>query len=895
MELLGRRLCCASVVVATALCATTSASTLYEDYSAGIAKARDVQSLGEGAFGDTIDPYTGRVDFYVEDLSIPGNGGLDISIGRSIEAHDTGFRPSIVNFASVTLSIPRLEGVFATKSGGWVAQSDSDYRKPNVNRCSAITKAPPEVDGSRQNTSFESNEYWHGNHLVIPGRTNQLMLEAGPLVPGYEWSTVQNWAFSCLAQTSNGVPGEGFLAFSPDGVKYYFDRVIQHQTVERIEKPDSTLTNMTNLDRTEWYIYPSKVEDRFGNTLTYAYNGDRIAEIMSSDGRRVSFVYLPDGSLSSIISGSRTWHYSDGLRRVIYPDGSVWNMSLSGAFAKDPYAFKLYSCAKAPSSLITGQATITIDLPSGARGVFNFAPNRRGVSYVPSNCASGSDPGPGIVKVIDDIALTTKTITGPGLTPATWTYSAGPANDSFSSACSSGCVDTRSTQLSRPDGSSERNTFSNRHGATGGDLLLHEIYSASGELFSKTAYTYEHAQFANSDTGWAPLMAGDRFSAQRRAVRTRVVTRDGATFSWQALSLDGYARPLSVSRFSSSGRTITEDSNYHDNFAKWVVGQTRSVTCVAPAACRTEAAPNGTVVSQIDFDPATAMPLRRYAFGKLQDAMTYNADGTLATVTDGNNKTTTFSAWKRGVPQKIQYPATPESPGGAIKSAVVSDDGTIASVTDETHSRTCYGYDAMGRLASITNPSELQADVCDTSAWAATTIAMVPLNGAEYGIPAGHWRQTTSTGNARRIMYFDALWRPLVNESYDAADPSGTRSITVNRYDAGGRLAFQSYPRVGLAGYADAMSGTNTYFDALDRVTQVDQDSELGTLTTLTKYLAGFQTRVINPRLMSTTTTYMAYDEPTMTLPLTIVEPEGVVTEIVRDVFGKPLAINRLE
>ena len=33
---------------------------------------------------------------------------------------------------------------------------------------------------------------------------------------------------------------------------------------------------------------------------------------------------------------------------------------------------------------------------------------------------------------------------------------------------------------------------------------------------------------------------------------------------------------------------------------------------------------------------------------------------------------------------------------------------------------------------------------------------------AEYGIPAGHWRQTVSTGNARKISYYDARWQPLI-------------------------------------------------------------------------------------------------------------------------------------
>ena len=61
----------------------------------------------------------------------------------------------------------------------------------------------------------------------------------------------------------------------------------------------------------------------------------------------------------------------------------------------------------------------------------------------------------------------------------------------------------------------------------------------------------------------------------------------------------------------------------------------------------------------------------------------------------------------------------------------------------------------MGRLASIAYPSG------DSTVWNTTTQVFQPVNVAEYGIPAGHWRQTVSTGNARKLTYYDALWRPL--------------------------------------------------------------------------------------------------------------------------------------
>src|SRR5690606_5418874 len=124
----------------------------------------------------------------------------------------------------------------------------------------------------------------------------------------------------------------------------------------------------------------------------------------------------------------------------------------------------------------------------------------------------------------------------------------------------------------------------------------------------------------------------------------------------------------------------------------------------------------------------------------------------------------------------------------------------------------------------------------------------------------------------------------------------GTRSLVVKRYDAAGRLAFQSYPVRSLGSHTDAtLKGVRTYYDALDRVTEVQQDSELGVLATTTEYLGGFKTRVKTPRQqgtsVSTTTAFMAWDKPTMDYPAAISAPEGVHIDIARDVFGKPLSI----
>lgn len=340
----------------------------------------------------------------------------------------------------------------------------------------------------------------------------------------------------------------------------------------------------------------------------------------------------------------------------------------------------------------------------------------------------------------------------------------------------------------------------------------------------------------------------------------------------------GLAFPAQAQTYSR-----TETTTYYDNMTKWVLGQTASVTCSASVPVAANC--NGSAVSESTFDPTYAMPLTLKSYGKLQQTLAYDTTsavstgqlGTLRTVMDGNNNVTTFTNWKRGIPQTRTYA------DAYAKSAAVNDVGWITSITDENGFVTRYGYDAMGRLASIAYPTG------DSTAWNTTTQAFVAVASTEYGIAAGHWRQTVSTGNGTKVNYYDALWRPLVVQEYDAGNVAGTQKFQRFGYDYAGRNTFTSYP-----GTTDALStGTTTGYDALGRVTSMVQDSELGQLTTTTAYLSGFQARITDPKGNQTTTAYMAYDQPNTDWPVWISHPQGAYTHISRDVFGKPTRLRR--
>ncbi|HGM7333939.1 TPA: wall-associated protein [Stenotrophomonas maltophilia] len=313
--------------------------------------------------------------------------------------------------------------------------------------------------------------------------------------------------------------------------------------------------------------------------------------------------------------------------------------------------------------------------------------------------------------------------------------------------------------------------------------------------------------------------------------------------------------------------TTLETLSYHDNESSWILGQ------VATRAI------NGVLADQTTFDPVTSRPTQFLAFGKLTQSLGYNADGTIAYVRDGNGNTIALSSWKRGVPQLISFP------GGTTQSAVVDDHGWISQVTDQNGFSTGYRYDAMGRVAGVDYPSG------DSTAWSPMNQNFVQVMGDEYGVAAGHWRKTTTTGNRVSIAYYDALWRPLIVSEYDAADP-GTIRFTGKEYDNEGRTVFSSYP----AATANSDRGTWTVYDALGRTTSVTQNSELGDLTTSLSYLrdaSGVFTLTRNPRGAETRTWYRMLDQPSFDSPTRILQPEGALTVIDRDAFGKPLSIRR--
>lgn len=759
--------------------------------------------------------------------------------------------------------------------------------------------------------------YWKGIQINIPGQGNEQLLKLNSSQPlpvngnTYYGTTKSEWKISCLPSLKNGA-GEGFKVTTIDGVTYHFDWMATRDAVD--------LTDNNSVDAqgngydpwhllaplTEVYLYVTKAEDRFGNSLIYTYDiahPQRIKSIESNDSVRLDVNYNADGRISTIVSNGRTWTYAYNgydLLSLQLPDGSKW--TFTGSFSTlsgSPNKIGFWSnvCEMNPGDMSAYVSpdpsmlnTVFVTHPSGVRGEFTYRSLYHGINNAPGGCGlfgsleAGQYYGTwGVPSAYGVSSLHSKKISGPGMVDRIWNYSYTPSW-SFQSQCGSGCGSSVTTSVSTSDGVIQRYVFGNNYSTNYGQLLSERV-EKEGVTYKKIDHTYvlsaQGHPFPDNTGDIAAAsglldLYGNPFRFKNRPRLMTVIQEDqisqafATSYTKSVQSFDLFARPTTVVKQSSLGYAKSEIVEYHDNLSSWVLGQTRKTTI------------NGTIASEVEYN-AQALPWKTYGFGKLQQTLTYNIDGTLATAADGLGNVTSFSNWKRGIPQLIQHPGTPEAPAGATESAIVNDNGWITSVTDENGYATGYGYDAMGRMASIVHPSG------GSESYHNTLMNFRALTDADWkppGVTSGQWRLYEETGNRVTIVYMDALWRPVLKHEYDAANVGPTLRAVKTGYDNSGRLSFQSYPSSDMIPGA---SGIRTFYDPLDRVTRVEQDSELGVLATTTEYLAGLKTRTTSPRGYQTTASFMAWDQPVYDLPILSEQPEGKVIEIARHPqFGWP-------
>ena len=744
-------LACACLV----LCdfAGISSAFAQSTHDKGIKAAQVVEPLGLNVGGELVNYYSGSTSFKATDLSLQGNSSLPVAISRiySVESqrmltasgtpHQATYTASRAHlFGDWDLDIPHIAGTFSagTFGSGWVLDSTTP-----LNRCSVIGQV--QSDGSPATglpppSDYHWVEEFFAGYTLHAGGDSKVLLIADmagiprPSSGGpYHWTTTNRWWVSCLPGIQNGT-GQGYLAISPDGTKYYFDWM-SSRTVAALKETIESRDYFTYTK--EYRMLPSKVVDRFGNWVEYTYSADEFARLLSitaNDGRTITLQYNALGHVTSATDGTRTVEYTyrsvaDGksLAQVVLPDDSTWDYDFTQTHSRQilpaanvgqesdycgqqppPWGnrppIESYECVDYPQMALAGDdhPTISVKTPSDATVQYTF-----GLHY---QLMGEGGYGHGY-----PLGLDVKTISGPGMSPQVWRYVFGSNPDLTRSQCLAGsCPISIWTDEIGPDDSVTRRTFGLVSLADHGLMRRESRGTMSSQGTPSFLRIEDYGYHLGAPVGRPPgIPAGGYgnyalFTQRNLPVETRSIQQQGRVFQRHVDSWDTLDRELAVTAASTD--TKTETIEYHDDTALWVLGQVERTTTKGPSD------PVPVETSRTDYG-WMALPSKTYSFGKLQQTFTYDTTtaistgqrGTLKTTSDGRdtanfNTTIAFSSWTRGIPGLISYPDS------TSQSAQVNANGWITSTTDENGYKTCYAYDDMGRLSQVTfRPSPRRA------------------------------------------------------------------------------------------------------------------------------------------------------------------------------------------
>lgn len=558
--------------------------------------AINVRALGPDAFGEEISAYTGGISFSQTDVALPGNSALEVAIRRRlvVDGNKSPTKPNDENlwrgymFGEWELDLPYLSGTYS-ESQGWVV----DTATPNA-RCSSPTtfnQVRPK-DVAIGDVYFTSYSFWNGISLNVPGAGEQGLLHrpaGGSLpMPTGSWTpltTRNQWHFACLAAPlASGHAGEGFLGLAPDGSKYWFNWMVSYS--ERplhgtgvIELQTGTRRVHADLTRKVYRLYATRVEDRFGNYVTYAWSGGNLTSITASDGRSISLAYT-NGRVSSVTAGSQVFQYAyaDGLlSSVTLPDSSFWAFSTAPAVniarfvpLSDANPFDHPFSCQLMRRLKGDEADIVMTHPAGIQGTFRLAYKRHmrtnlDGSTLDCDYLNGVENNgvaspttfwshmPRIPNRSDVLALKTKTMVGPGVPSQTWTYQ---HVDSYAVTPGWPVAGTRAVTTTDPDGTSTVEVYGTDALANEAQLLSQEVRDTSNAVLRRVDNTYvqtsEMASMPFPDWMGQPLayefIRGR--SDYNRPMKRSVIRQQARDFIYQVDTFDVLVRPTQTTRKS---------------------------------------------------------------------------------------------------------------------------------------------------------------------------------------------------------------------------------------------------------------------------------------------------------------------------------------------------------
>jgi RHS repeat-associated protein len=816
--------------------------------------------------GDSIDPNSGTLNFQQTDVSIPGNFSLPVKVSRQFPSGNS----PLLQFKDWALDVPYISGRL-----GHIWHN---------NRCSKML--PEET-----NVSFTAIHFFAGLTLNDGAGYSGLILEPdSTTIPfeipeGYTRVTKDSWAIKC----TNLLDGsEGFEALSPQGVKYVFD----HQ----VSRPYAPAKHNGNIRTTKMHgLMATKVTDRFGNTVNYAYEGDRLTKISASDGREIVIDYPDDLSayISSVTSNSREWQYNytdlkpNELVSVTRPDNKKWEFNL--------HLLAIYTPIPGEEGR---KFNIDLTHPDGVKGTYQMEEIVRFKPGMQVNIPAGKSATD--TQLVENIAVASKTLNQAGISYL-WSYDYGDSHWGIWEGGVNSPIETHTTTITGPE-TIEELTYHRYADWKEGQLLKKvtkekDIAKTILQTVTKT-WRYGNGYIGSLDLVWGDLTGVNQAkTGQIPNQDTNIIVENGSSYTTHYEDYNVYGvLEHSWEENSFSAEKKYSRYGYQHDVENGLLNLPTTTELSSDDS-------NYTTISEIEYYLSTHgfypnLPKYAKKFGAwVKEYKTYDKGNVTKVeynepLTSGNgNRYVRYSGYKRGQPTEL-FLSSRYSSTEIQASRIVDDNGWVTSITDLNGNTAGYGYDELGRLLyiDVNNDADISVLPTDEPKWLDTRFIWSDA----YALTLTRTTQKC-TLNADKsacndipkftsIETFDGLLRPVLTEHKDMVN-------NVSRYqnqsfDVNGNSTFTSY----WSTTNTESAGMSNVYDALQRLKTT---SQTGGGTSTTQYLSGNRIKFTYPNNNITTTTYKAYGEPSYANMLSVSSEENVTTSQVINLFGEVKSVTQ--
>ncbi len=714
--------------------------------------------------GENINLFTGSVTWREVDAVIPGHGGLDLVLSRSYNAR--GER-------KWKFDIPEFDVDLKT-------ESVEDGQEP--------------VPIIRQ-----GNE--RGGVLHLAGQDPIIMIDPGQRAINYDSysyaSVSKRWVGKFISKDEN--PGTRFsddAANSTYTYKFYAPNGLTYDITQTysLDKGEVVLTNVNAV-----------VKDASGNRITYTLSGTTIS-ISANDGRSatVNLAEVGDGR------EGMTYNYQPRKRKVLdrlvvhdaQQGNRVWDYQFDN-HKDDPFWCSNIGdrdhrrdCDRATPPYIPWDFRLTkVVYPTNETQSYIYRYRTSDIDIhldrVVTKEGSTIDYGMSYRAYGQSTArlmISSRQVRGGNIPTSDWAYSYTLASQGEDHP-----VVSKRTKVTGPANISVTDFHENISPNYGiwGEMKTRKIYSLDDTSLTSPIRTYAYYY----DTSSQPNSLGASIDNSGRHYRKHLYfaplkrTVIDGKYQTEYSGLDSQWNWKTKSENTGTNTRVTQYTYFNqmpNSSRNFFVGLLKTQTISGNGKSWTTANTYN-----------TKGQLTQSIEQGIQNDYEYDANGNLSKHTYYNHAGThevTFSSYKRGQAQTETYPATDSGPDGFTVTREINDAGTVAWEEDGEGNRTSFKYDALNRVTKIT-PEGLNA----------TNIIY------EFGSNGNFVRITRDNSTYQKEITLDKLSRKILTKEWGN---SITPIYENYAYDSAGRQTFVSQPSLS----ATETNGLETTYDALSRV-----------------------------------------------------------------------------